>query len=133
MNATRSSASSVLFLIATCMLSGCSENDVEMAQVTGQITYNGKPVSGLFVTFHPLRRSGEINAPTRQAMGETDSEGRYSLSTKTPGDGAAVGKHRVVLAPIRQGAPMSGKLPPNFEAEVLAGENTIDMKLLSTR
>lgn len=104
-----------------------------MGQVTGQVTLDGKPVAGLFVTFHPLMRVGELNATTRQAMGETDSEGRYSLSTKTPGDGAALGKHRVVLTPIRQGAPMPGKLPPDFEAEVQPGDNIIDLQLLPTR
>ncbi|TWU28678.1 hypothetical protein [Bythopirellula polymerisocia] len=121
-----------LIFLGIGILVGCGDGGVEKGQVTGQITLDGKPVAGLFVTFHPQARSGELNALTRQAMGETDSEGKYNLSTKSPGDGAAVGKHRVVLVPIQQDVPMPGKLSPNFEAEVRPGVNVIDLELTRT-
>ncbi|MEQ8211385.1 MAG: hypothetical protein RH917_16290 [Lacipirellulaceae bacterium] len=120
----------LLLSLGLCVLNGCSGSDVEMGQVSGQVTLEGEPVADLFVIFHPRVKDGGINAPTRQALGETDAEGIYSLSTKTPGDGAAVGKHQVELAPIQQGSPVPGKLAPGFEAEVQAGENTIDLVLL---
>lgn len=102
-----------------------------MGQVTGQITLDGQPVTGLIVTFHPQARADSVNAVTRQAMGETDAEGRFALGTNARGDGAAVGKHRVVLVPGNREKPLPGKLPDDYEVEVEPGDNTIDIQLLS--
>jgi hypothetical protein len=57
--------------------------------VTGVVTVDGKPVPGAQVLFTSPNR--------RPAAAETDTEGRYVLSTYEAGDGAAVGSYTVTV------------------------------------
>ena len=76
-------------------LAGCggagTEGRVTVHAVTGKITMAGGPVSGATVAFAP--RDGQ---PT--AMGRTDSQGIYHLTTYENQDGAALGKYAVVVS-----------------------------------
>jgi hypothetical protein len=59
--------------------------------VSGTLTYNGKPVPSFKVVFSPT--DGR-----KTAMGTTDADGKFTLGTNAPGDGAAVGTHKVTVA-----------------------------------
>ena len=61
---------------------------------TGQVTENGKPVAGVDVAFRPENSAGG----QKPANGKTDSEGRYTLTTFSFGDGAMEGTYRVTLS-----------------------------------
>jgi hypothetical protein len=54
------------------------------------VTYRGQPVEGALVTFV------SPGAP-RYSMGKTDGEGKFSLTTYEPDDGAFAGKHTVLV------------------------------------
>jgi len=85
-----------LTLLPLCLilpLSGCQgDGKPEVAPTTGVVTYDGEPVAKASVAFVPM---GE--APN--AIGTTDDEGRFTLTTFNPGDGAVVGAHRVIVVP----------------------------------
>jgi hypothetical protein len=129
---------------------GCGgRNDQpELGQVTGTITLDGKPLSGIAVVFQP--DSG------RPARGMTDAEGKYELTYIRQTKGTKVGPNRVEIAPSEDGAPeefenvdeesksvtkrsKSGKptipsrynLRSELKAEVKAGKNTFDFQLES--
>jgi len=78
---------------------GCSSSDDGVAgrpktyPVDGLVLYNGNPVEGATVVF---------NSPTenRGAAGLTDAQGRFTLKTFKPGDGAVAGKHEVQISKI---------------------------------
>jgi hypothetical protein len=57
--------------------------------VKGVVTYKGKPVAKLSVAFIPDK--GLL------ATGTTDAEGKFSLMTNKPGDGATVGSYKVAI------------------------------------
>ena len=120
----------------------------ELGQVTGTITLDGKPLSGIAVVFQPV--SG------RPATGMTDAEGKYELTYIRQTKGTKVGPNRVEIAPSEDGeaeesenaddesqsAPKpskSGKptIPSRYnvrselKADVKAGMNTFDFKLES--
>ena len=78
----------VLALLAAAAL-GCSSGDRgPMHPVRGQVLYNGKPVKGAQVVFHPLEpQSVNVQKP----LAYTDAEGRFSLMSERPGDGAPAG------------------------------------------
>ncbi len=120
----------------------------ELGQVTGTITLDGKPLSGIAVVFQP--DSG------RPARGMTDGEGKYELTYIRQTKGTKVGPNRVEIAPSEDGEaeevdsageetkpvqkrPRSGKptIPPRYnvrselKADVKAGKNTFDFKLES--
>src|SRR5262245_26129388 len=91
-------------------LAGCGESRKEgLAPVTGQITYGGQPVPAGQVLFYPAdgkrRSSGAIN------------QGKYELTSKNPGDGALIGKHKVVIEgtetpPVLPDVDAPGAVPP---------------------
>ena len=79
-----------LLLVAVCGAAvGCGRR--EMGPVSGTLTYQGKPVPDAVVKFTAQSR------PT--AVGRTDAEGRYTLTTFRKGDGAYGGSHRVMVIP----------------------------------
>jgi len=64
----------------------------------GTVTVDGKGIAKLAVVFMPDH--GKI------ATGETDSEGHFTLTTNTSGDGAVVGTYKVAVTPIVEVSPL---------------------------
>jgi hypothetical protein len=115
---------------AVLFLGGCGSGNVSMAPVTGRVTMDGQPVRNVFVVFHPLPKEGGVVAPTRPAMGQVDDDGRYELSTKVKGDGAAVGNHRVSIVAVDRNARPPGNVKPDHQVEVRSEPNVIDLELI---
>jgi len=71
---------------------GCGSDETlpETAAVTGTITYNGSPIRGGTITFHP---QGTGNP----AYGLVTPDGTYSLTTYHTDDGAVLGEHVVTV------------------------------------
>ncbi len=61
-----------------------NEASPQVEKVSGQVTFNGKPLTGATVLFSP----DDPNKP-RPAIGKTNDEGKFELSTFVAGDGAA--------------------------------------------
>jgi hypothetical protein len=115
----------VVMSLATLSLPACSSRSdlPELAPVRGTVTMQGKPMSGVGVTFFPMGK-GPI------ATGNTNAEGQFVLMTSEPGDGASVGSHRVSLGSAEEGRRPSMAIPEKYDrpdssgltAEVKAGE-----------
>jgi len=76
--------------IVACL--GCGD-DTGLARrypVSGKVTYKGAPVEKGRIGFEPT------TPDARPAAGQTEN-GRYSLTTLAPGDGALPGKYRVTI------------------------------------
>jgi hypothetical protein len=67
-----------------------------LVPVTGTVTLDGKPVANAAVLFKP--------SAGQPANGTTDGDGKFSLETIKPGDGAMPGEHDVTVT----GVKMSG-------------------------
>jgi len=76
----------MIAFVAATMLMGCGKSDLgpETASVSGTVYLDGKPASGVDVTF--------LNSDY-SVFARTDSEGRYELVS-----GAAVGENRVYFS-----------------------------------
>lgn len=85
-----------LFLV-TCvlMLSGCGNGQKSVTKVSGKVTFDGKPVTGGVITFAPIG-SADAGKP---ASGSVKSDGTFTLTTYTDGDGVVPGKHSVTFTP----------------------------------
>ncbi len=117
----------VVLLIALC---GCGQR-FEMGQVSGRVTYRGKPLPEGTVMFVPENGLG--------AAGGIRPDGTYRVLTKRPFDGATVGRHKVCVMPPFQ--PQTPGYPAidlkyqdaessGFEFEVKGGvENVFDIDL----
>lgn len=97
-------------LLLALLAVGCSTDPnsgpVVPQPVTGKILYNGNPAVGVEVTFLPTDAPMVPRIP-RNPHAVTGSDGRYSLTTFTEGDGAAEGGYQIIL-----------KWPPTEKAEV---------------
>lgn len=81
-------------------LFGCGgSNTLDLAPVTGKVTYNGQPLDHGSVVFMP---SGETRGP--QASGAIQSDGTFTMKT-TGKAGAVVGSHKVTVQCRRKVTP----------------------------
>jgi len=77
--------------------------------VEGQVRFQGKPLAGAEVSFHPVDESkfgDSIPRPT----GHTDEEGRFKLMTYVMGDGAPAGSYLVSIAGVGRAESEQGNL-----------------------
>ena len=125
------------------LLSGCGDA-VPMAPVTGTVTLDGKPLE-----LTPPLASGTVTfVPATEglpyAYGEIGPDGTYRMKTDDHGDGAAIGKYRVMIGASEYEsddpeAAMKRLLPFKYSldsqsgltADVTEGENVIDFILMS--
>jgi hypothetical protein len=133
-------AACVLAMLLTAAATGCFGPNA--ASVSGTVTLDGQPLAGGNVSFHPDGGSG---AP---AYGQSDANGRYSLSTGSD-TGLAPGMYvAVVVATKEPPQPYDakgGEIPPipitpakyadvstsDLRVEVKAGRNDIPLALQS--
>ncbi|MFO0939521.1 MAG: carboxypeptidase regulatory-like domain-containing protein [Pirellulales bacterium] len=67
----------------------------DLGQVTGVVTLDGKPLSGVAIVFQP--ENG------RPARGKTDPNGKYELTYIRQTKGTKIGPNRVEIAPSEEG------------------------------
>ena len=129
-------------------LMGCgSKNEYATAPVSGTVSFAGKPLNTGSLLFVP---SG--GGPSAQANINTD--GTYSMTTYSEGDGAIIAKHDVIITALA--APTGGLLPEDtkrgydaaakslipekfgdlaksgLKVEVKEGDNRVDFELTAT-
>ena len=79
--------------VAACLLltlAGCSGNKLELEEVTGVVTLNGKPMEFIHVEFWP-----DVGP---RSFGKTDAEGKFTLQLDDrTREGAVPGSHKVSL------------------------------------
>lgn len=131
-------------LASTALFAGCGPKGTEKTgRVSGKLTYKGAALSNAVVTFTPEKG--------RPGTGETDADGKFSISTFGKDDGAVLGKHKIAItekpaggAPAMPGTPEAAnavapvdRFPAKYktneasqlEFEVKAGSNTWDYDL----
>ncbi|MCC6508761.1 MAG: carboxypeptidase regulatory-like domain-containing protein [Pirellulaceae bacterium] len=118
-----------LTLLSLVMVVGCTPSDQpEVGRVTGKVTLDGQPLSGVIVNFQP--ESG------RASTAETDAEGNYDLIYIYGTNGAKVGKNSVSFR-WPDGAEGKKPLPKKYTGvtdttvEVKSGSNKLDWELTS--
>jgi hypothetical protein len=129
------------------LLYGCSRSasELHVVPVTGQVTYDGRPIEGANVIFSPLD-----GGQTLASQSVTDQEGRFEMRTHTAGgkfeSGIAPGKYAVAITKLDTSAISTTLAPPKdvlprkygnpqtsgFTAEVAVGnENDFEFALRS--
>ncbi len=100
------------FVIATTTI-GCGGENYGLAPVSGTVFFNGKPLSNATVIFAP-----EVN-DIRVAIGTTNNEGKYQLTSFRIYDGARIGKHIVT---IRAFEDLGGPFIPRDDNQRVQGK-----------
>jgi len=89
-----------VILLALLPIFGCNR-DYKVAPVSGRVTLDGKPLAKAHVHFAPIASDGKI-APGPTSQGETDADGRFTLTLDSEGrkSGAVVGSHKVYIITV---------------------------------
>lgn len=95
-DSVRAIAGCALLLILT---SGCGDGATKLAvaRASGRVVCDGQPVANASVLFNP-NAAGKTALVGKQAYGNTDENGEFTLSTYGKHDGAVIGKHSVIVA-----------------------------------
>lgn len=128
--------SAALTLVALAV--GCGGGDVpKLGQVTGIVTFDGKPLEGATVTFEPAAGGATTS------IGKTDAAGAYELFYTKDAKGATIGDHTVRITSygsIGEGCDrkiVPEKVPARYNvrseltAKVARGSNTFPFDLKS--
>jgi len=101
--------------------SGCGSGAPKLHKVNGKVTLDGQPLAGAEVTFEPL----DYSTGMLGAHGKTGTDGTYTLTTTTTGDGAMAGGYKVI---ITKGPEVGGGLekPESIDGKP-TGQAMIDM------
>ncbi|WP_166831205.1 hypothetical protein [Thalassoroseus pseudoceratinae] len=85
-------------LTALCGL-GCGggTDEFPVAEATGQVLCEGKPVANVRVWFSPKATGNSANSG-KQGNAVTDTEGRFVVSTYETEDGAVIGSHEITVS-----------------------------------
>lgn len=109
--------------------SGCGGEKIPpLFEVTGKVTYNGKPVSGATVMFFPPvklavkgKKSEENPTAPRRLKGYTDDDGNYSLAWgEDHEEGVPAGTYKVGISAVEfeagddEDAPQPNKVPARY-------------------
>lgn len=98
--------------------SGCGPEGVKgrppMAKVKGTVKYKGKPVANAAIMF-------TMEGAPRSAIGTTDADGNFKLTTFDTYDGAFVGTHKVTVTKAASASTLPGeKTDKDMTADDLA-------------
>jgi hypothetical protein len=80
-----------IVLVMTFVCVGCG--GPRLSPVEGVVSLDGKPLAGAAVQFVPQGKG-------RDATGETDSAGKFTMSTLTARDGVQPGTYKVIISPV---------------------------------
>ena len=122
-------AGSSLAALALIACSGCGEDGkaapVSTVPVKGMVRYKGRPLTRGVIQFEPASIG-------REASGEIQPDGTFTLSTYGTGDGAVLGPHRVAVTGAGKAVPVkySNFASSRIEVEVTANQTdySIDLK-----
>ncbi|WP_425399882.1 hypothetical protein [Aeoliella sp.] len=79
-------------MLGVLFTAGCGDQRPHRVPVSGVVLVDGQPLAGAFIQFIP--------AEGRTAGGNTDEQGRFTLTCYELNDGATLGLHRVAVRAI---------------------------------
>lgn len=84
------------FLVLAMLVVGCSkaDNRKPVFPVSGKVSFNGEPMDGAMISFHPLN---DPSPRALRAQATADKAGQFSLTTYVTGDGAPAGEYAVTI------------------------------------
>ncbi|NMC19814.1 MAG: carboxypeptidase regulatory-like domain-containing protein [Thermogutta sp.] len=110
-------------LIAAAGCPGGGGAKLNTVKVSGTVTLDGAPLPGATVSFVPKSDGA------RAAFGTTDENGRFTLTTLNPGDGAMPGSYAVsVTKPVAAAASSAPSQDPRARGGSISPEEAARIK-----
>ena len=103
-----------LAIIATVffLVPGCNSRGYKVVQISGKLTYDGKPLGGASINTQP--RIPGVDNPGPGSFAQTEPDGSFVLKlSDTEEPGAVPGNHSIIVTTAGYSAnPMSDELDP---------------------
>ena len=87
-----------LFVVSAATSLGCGQSSVQLSEVSGKVTLDGKPLGEGTISFYVIRSPGEVREGPSKSIGQIKPDGTFALQTLIDGyleDGGIVGTHEV--------------------------------------
>jgi hypothetical protein len=115
----------VMLTVFAFAASGCSKGP-PVGEVTGRVTYQGKPIPFAKVEFQPV-------GDGKSSLGWTDENGEYTAMYTLSKEGVLVGLHKVSLNVYPPEGEQAPPVPAEFgkggkEFEVKPGSNELNIE-----
>jgi hypothetical protein len=97
-------------------VAGCNQSPYELAEVTGSVHLDGKPLTKAKIMLAPVEVGDGAN-PGKPAFGLLQPDGSFVLTTYATNDGAVVGEHWVTIINLQKpgnAAANRGSATPQF-------------------
>lgn len=110
-------------IVLTTLIAGCADPTLERTptfRVSGTLTHQGRPMSGAFVTLHPVSPVTDFPTP----RGSVGADGSLRVSTYTANDGAPAGDYLITVEWYK---------PQNNNGELVPGPNVIPRRFASPK
>src|SRR5262245_8365201 len=133
-----------LWACALCLTAAaCGQQEsgrLPVHPATGVVTWNGEPLAGALLVFHPITAlSGPDEEPVPVPGANSHDDGTFTVSTYLPGDGLPEGDYRVTVSCEDRGAEKAKDddypemLPARYQnpatsglaVSIVAGENEL--------
>lgn len=123
----------VWLALVCCLLTamGCGDGRPGRVPISGQILIDGKPLEKALVRFVP--------SEGRSSLGQTDSDGRFTLTCYEKNDGATLGKYRVSIIALTSlsGDRVLARVPKKYttadtselEVEIQEARDDVEIKI----
>lgn len=109
---SESLGSKAMYIALLAILAGCGSGGSGMLPVSGQVFYDGQPLTTGTVSLHPIGTTGHV--PT----GVIDDHGRYTLSTNYQ-PGAPPGQYKAVVHATEPIESAPGKAHPGLPKSLI--------------
>ncbi|MDR0705663.1 MAG: hypothetical protein LBF88_11825 [Planctomycetaceae bacterium] len=84
-----------IILLSIIFVTGCNSGGLSVLSVTGEVTYNGKPVENALISFVPQ------SSNSRGASGQSESNGTFTLLTQgATKSGAMLGEYKILVSKV---------------------------------
>lgn len=115
----------VVGVVVALAAAGCGDGRLKCHPVSGQVLYNGEPLSGVDLAFHPVDPKNDTGYPPHAT---TDADGKFTLTTYQKDDGAPAGEWKVAVAfavqAVDEGSDQAKKLPFQVPAQYQRKDST---------
>jgi len=107
------------------VVGGCSKGSTSVGAVpvTGLVLLDNEPVAGVTVSFSP-----DDPKKGMAAVGTTDSQGRFKLTTRVAGDGAVPGEYTVTISKSSAKATGTATVAASSDPRSSSGNLTEEQK-----
>ncbi|MDO4585008.1 MAG: hypothetical protein Q4D62_12995 [Planctomycetia bacterium] len=103
-----------IWVVISCICTGCGDDRVPVTKVSGHVTYQGKPLPFGTVIFMPRGKGADV------PRGKIQPDGSFELGTYTENDGSPLGEFDVRIVCNNKQDPAKPLTPESEQEPIIS-------------